>query len=138
MSHHYIIPLVPMTTNNSYHIINIPLKDGSGRTRPAIMLTGDAKKWMERAIQELQVQRMQAHAQMLRCRCSILLVVYRVTDVGDVDNYSKGVLDAIAKAGIIENDRLFKDMRVILKVDKSNPRTVITINELAHDGELFT
>lgn len=46
---------------------------------------------------------------------------------GDVDNYSKCVLDGLVHAGVIHSDSAVVDLRISKERDWSNPRTEIIV-----------
>lgn len=48
---------------------------------------------------------------------------------GDVDNYSKCVLDGLVKAGIITTDSAVTDLRISKRRDWKSPRTEIIVRE---------
>lgn len=48
---------------------------------------------------------------------------------GDVDNYSKCVLDGLVKAGIITTDSAVTDLRMSKRRDWASPRTEIVVRE---------
>jgi Holliday junction resolvase RusA-like endonuclease len=48
---------------------------------------------------------------------------------GDVDNYSKCVLDGLVKAGIITTDSAVTDLYISKRRDAANPRTEIVVRE---------
>jgi hypothetical protein len=47
--------------------------------------------------------------------------------VTDVDNYAKCILDGLAKAGVIDNDKKVIDLHGYRRIDRANPRTVIIV-----------
>jgi Holliday junction resolvase RusA-like endonuclease len=48
---------------------------------------------------------------------------------GDVDNYSKCVLDGLVKAGVITTDSAVTDLYISKRRDAANPRTEIVVRE---------
>jgi Holliday junction resolvase RusA-like endonuclease len=50
---------------------------------------------------------------------------------GDVDNYAKCILDALVKAGVLKSDASVVDLHAHKRRDRMNPRTEITIREVA-------
>lgn len=50
---------------------------------------------------------------------------------GDVDNYSKCVLDGLVHAGVIHSDAAIIDLRISKQRDWSNPRTEIIVRAAA-------
>jgi len=67
-----------------------------------------------------------------KTRYSLSLQVYRVRDAGDLDNYAKGVIDAIAKAGLVWNDKaIIKYVEPFeMLLDKQNPRIQFKLRKL--------
>lgn len=55
---------------------------------------------------------------------------------GDVDNYSKCVLDGLVHAGVIRSDAAIIDLRISKERDWANPRTEIVVRA-ADQAELF-
>jgi Holliday junction resolvase RusA-like endonuclease len=45
----------------------------------------------------------------------------------DTDNFAKCILDALTKAGVIEDDRYIDDLHCHRRTDRNNPRTVIIV-----------
>ena len=45
----------------------------------------------------------------------------------DVDNYAKCILDGLANAGVIDNDKKVIDLHGYRRVDRTNPRTEIIV-----------
>lgn len=48
---------------------------------------------------------------------------------GDVDNYSKCILDGLVKAGVIHSDSAITDLSMAKRRDALNPRTEIIVRE---------
>lgn len=47
---------------------------------------------------------------------------------GDVDNYSKCVLDGLVKAGVIHSDAAITELKISKRRDWDNPRTEIIVS----------
>lgn len=59
---------------------------------------------------------------------TVSYVVYTASLVAtDVDNYAKCILDGLAKAGVIDNDKKVIDLHGYRRVDRHNPRTQIIV-----------
>jgi Holliday junction resolvase RusA-like endonuclease len=56
---------------------------------------------------------------------------------GDVDNYSKCVLDGLVKAGVIHSDSAITDLSMSKRRDRANPRTEIVVREAGQLGMEF-
>lgn len=65
-------------------------------------------------------------------RYALALRVYTVRYVGDMDNYSKVVKDALQQAGVIPDDKLIDDYKEPYgkRVDKENPRIEMKLYQL--------
>lgn len=65
-------------------------------------------------------------------RYSLSLLVFRSRDVGDLDNFTKPVKDALQIAGIIRNDKQIVEYREPYKmlIDKIQPRIEFLLEEI--------
>lgn len=156
-THTFTIVGRPMSTTNSQQIISIPIKGSSGAlvpalkcpecahvvlpehigprpTRPAVLRSSAALKWMKSAVSQLKKQQ---RVPLIEGPVDIFLEVYRERNIGDVDNYIKGCLDAIAEAGILRDDKQVITVGATKHTDKSNPRYVVRITELDTQASLF-
>jgi Holliday junction resolvase RusA-like endonuclease len=61
------------------------------------------------------------------------LQVYRRARQGDADNFAKGVLDGMSKAGVWADDRYVEDLRTRLHADGSEPRVEVRVWILGGD-----
>lgn len=127
------IDLPPMSTNRANIIIN-NAKTG----RPMIMKSPEARKWMTRAVAQLQVQKMQQRIMTIEGPVAMSMDVYREQNSGDLDNYFKGILDAIQEARIVRDDKLVVEFRRcrVLK-DAKRPRYEIILWPLEAQGVLI-
>jgi Holliday junction resolvase RusA-like endonuclease len=158
MVHTYTILGKPVSTTNSQQLITIPIKGavapiipdvlcphckriavpehaGERPKRPMVLPSAVGRKWRESALAQLQKQH---RGKALICGpVSVDLQVYRALNAGDVDNFVKGTLDAIAAAGILQNDRLVITVSATKRTDKVRPRIVVTVTELDIQAGLF-
>lgn len=126
MRYHFILDLVPMSTNRA-NIIVVNKRTGRGM----IMKNAEAKEWMRCAVSKLAFMKMERRLPTIECEVSLTMHVWRERRSGDLDNYYKGVCDALQEAGIVRNDKLItvhRDCRVL--VDPSNPRYEILLEPL--------
>lgn len=130
MKLHFSIPITPMSTNRANKVVTYPVKGQPGKFRSGIRKTAEAEQWMRRAVEELQVQRMNAHLSTLECPVALWIDVYREANQGDIDNYAKGVLDALQGAAILRNDTQVMELHMRKLVDKSRPRYELAIERL--------
>ena len=56
---------------------------------------------------------------------------------GDVDNFSKVILDGLVKAGVIHSDSAITDLQMSKRRDRANPRTEIVVREAGQLGMEF-
>lgn len=52
----------------------------------------------------------------------------------DVDNYSKGILDALCHAGVYDDDEQIDDLRVVRRAREDGGRAVVTVKMLDKEG----
>ncbi len=114
------IPGVPPTNNHYKNFRVMPTRNG--KSVPSWYHTAKAKEWFAAVC---------AHAQGRQLRDAAYTVSYAVytpTAVcTDVDNYAKCVLDGLAHAGVIDNDKKVVDLHGYRRIDRANPRTIIIV-----------
>lgn len=132
----------PVTTTNSHRIVNIPTVKKDKRQpgdpikyRPIILLSKLGAAYRKSAIDQLERQRgsMPTIEGLYRAEFD----VYRAMNSGDVNNYTKGLSDALQKARVVRDDKLCIDEHVRKFTDKKNPRVEIRIHIEPHQGVLF-
>lgn len=119
----WVVEGVPVTTTNSQRIFTPP-----GKTRPIVMRSAEAERWMKSAKRQLRAQTPMGWLP-LNEPADIELRVYRLRNSGDVDNYAKGIIDVLKRkhAHIIEDDRIFRKLTVEVFVATERPRVEIII-----------
>ncbi len=120
----FTLGLTPMPTTNRNMIVHPKGK------RPMVIKTAGAKQWMEEAIYLMRDFRAKQMVRPIDEPVSVCVDVYRKLDSGDIDNYAKGVLDALQASGILTNDRLVEELTLRKWVDRKRPRYHITIATL--------
>lgn len=66
-------------------------------------------------------------------RYRVHVETYRAAERGDCDNFLKAVLDGLN--GVLwPDDRQVHDARVVIRVDRQNPRTVVSVTVLEAGG----
>lgn len=133
----YTLNLEPMSTNRANMIVMLPVKGKPWKKRPTIMKTKAARAWMETAVYQLKKQKKGAGASMIEGPCEVWVQIWRKARIGDVDNFAKGVLDALQKSEIVRDDKQVLDLYMFKRVDKGNPRYDIAVMEQATQGDLF-
>lgn len=53
----------------------------------------------------------------------------------DVDNYSKSLLDSLVKAGVLEDDSLVRDLRLVWGEVRKGGQAVVMIREIAQQAQ---
>lgn len=109
---HIVIPLEPPTVNHyKKHI-------GRGRW----IVTSQAGAFLDAVAIFARGQQLRAEAY------SIAFCVYQGKgSKGDVDNYSKCVLDGLVRAGVIHSDAAVVDLTMSKRRDRENPRTEVWV-----------
>ena len=90
------IPLPPSLNNIFFN------KPHGGRAK-----TTDYKNWLDQTAWEIRAQR----PPVFKGDVSVDLLIERPNGSSDIDNRIKGVLDALQRAGVIENDKRVVDIR---------------------------
>jgi Holliday junction resolvase RusA-like endonuclease len=67
---------------------------------------------------------------MISKRFSLTVDVYYKSDLPDLDNALKTILDCLQTCKVIKNDRLCAEIKARKLIDKTNPRIEFTISEL--------
>lgn len=147
-----------MSTTNSQQIIQIPVKGaaapvidavmcphchaeavparlGDKPKRPMILRSKEALKWFEKAVEQFLEQHQ--GRPMIEGPVRVELDIYRAINAGDVDNYLKGLLDALQESRILRNDRMVITVVATKHTDKVRPRYEVRIHELENVGTLF-
>lgn len=118
----YVIEGKPLSVNHTRKPAKI-----KGALR--MVTTKEAKAWKLAACWSLKSQR--GTTPTIKGPCVISITAFLPINLGDVDNYAKATLDALQEAGIIDNDRQVQRMCISKEVDRSRPRTEITVIERA-------
>ncbi len=122
----FMLDVAPLPTTNRNMIVHP--KGG----RPMVVKTPKAKQWMEQAVWLMRDFRNKQMARSIDERVAVCVDIYRRSESGDIDNYAKGILDALQASGIIKNDRLVVELTLRKWTDRKRPRYHITISTLGH------
>ena len=120
---HLVIRGRPVSSTNSRRIVS------NRRTgRPFTIKSKAYAAWSASAISQL-TDAHPLHGQKAVCvtPTAITLRVYRAADVGDLDNFAKGVLDALQQSNWLEDDKLVVQLEMFKLLDRKNPRIEIEI-----------
>jgi Holliday junction resolvase RusA-like endonuclease len=112
----------PVSTTNSRRIV---LNRRTGR-RFTIKSAAYAA-WATRAVTQLAEQRLQLRAAPFCGDVRVTLTIYRGADVGDLDNFIKGTLDALQESGWLADDKRVRQITAIRQLDRERPRIEITL-----------
>ena len=135
MKYRMVLELVPMTTTNANMILTPQGK--SGPKRPMVMKTAEARKWMKSAVDHIGLWRNVHRVPVIEQPVRVSIDVYRKVDAGDIDNYAKGVLDALQEAQVIRNDRLVTELLMRKFTDPRRPRYEIEVEVLGGTAPMF-
>lgn len=128
-----LLDLPPMSTNRANIIVNNP-KSG----RPMVMKSKEAREWMKRAVARLQVVKMQTHLHTIEGPVALSMDVYREQNSGDLDNYYKGICDALQEARILRDDKqVVEHRRCRNLIDRKRPRYELILHVLESQGVLI-
>lgn len=128
-----LLEIRPMPTSNMTRSILNP-KTG----RNMVVRTSEAVQWKKRAVSMLQVFKMQTKLHTIEGPVALSLDVWREINSGDLDNYYKGLLDAMKEARILRDDKQVKEhRRCRLLTDPKRPRFDIILWPLEAQGVLI-
>lgn len=126
VAHYIILELDPMSTNNANIIIT-----NAKTKRPMVMKSPEARAWMKAAVTRLELWRNVKKVPCFETPVALSMKVYRKTNSGDLDNYYKGICDALQEARIVRNDKLIVCHRECwVLTDPKRPRYELKIEEL--------
>lgn len=115
---HYCVVGRPVSGTNSQQIVRV----GSRRM---VLKSKAQREWRADAVAQLCQQR--GVRRPIAGPCAITLHIYRQRNQGDVDNYAKGVLDALQDARILDDDKHVTELHLYRHTDPARPRVEITI-----------
>lgn len=117
------IPLEPVSVNH-YKSVRIIQPKGGGKPFISTYVTKVADAFMAAVARCAKGQQLHSKAY------AVGFCVYQGHGSrGDVDNYSKCVLDGLVKAGVIHSDSAIVDLTISKRRDPQNPRTEIIVRE---------
>lgn len=114
------IPGNPPSGNHYKGVQIMRGRDGKPFVKWFVTRAGETWYW--------DVQAIAAGRQLRGATYVVSYAVYTPTARGtDVDNYAKCILDGLAHAGVIDNDKNVIDLHGYRRVDRNNPRTEIIV-----------
>lgn len=108
----------PPSKSNRLRIVTI---SGHG----ALSKTKSAKEYEQSFFMQCSLRRKN-----ISCRFKLTVDVYFKSDLPDLDNAMKVILDCLQGCGAIKNDRLCAEIHARKLIDKINPRIEFEIEEL--------
>jgi Holliday junction resolvase RusA-like endonuclease len=124
----YTLYLTPVTQKNNRMVTKKKTK--SGKTRPLLIKSPQSQKYTKAAIKSLEEQKEKNGPHIpIKQKCLMEITHYfKGKTLLDWDGASSGVSDALEKAGVVENDRLFKKVIVnVIEESGMDDKTVIKI-----------
>ena len=115
---HYCVVGRPVSGTNSQQIVKV------GKRR-LVLKSKAQREWRADAVAQLTDQR--KHRAAIAAPCAVTLHIYRQRNQGDVDNYAKGVLDALQDARILDDDKHVTELHLYRHTDPARPRVESTI-----------
>lgn len=115
---HIVVPLEPPTVNH--------YKKNIGRNR--WILTPEAGAFLDAVVIFSRGQRIDGNPKTLQYEVAFRVHQGRGSK-GDVDNYSKCILDGLVRAGVIHSDAAIIDLHQSKRRDRENPRTEIWVRQ---------
>lgn len=132
-----LLDMEPLPTSN----MNMPVvyKDkASGKYRAGVRKTAEAEQWLK--VAQLKLQQMKAAQKLhtIEGPVAMSMDVWRPRNAGDLDNYYKGVCDALQAAEIVRNDKqIVEHRRCRVRTDPRRPRYEILLFPLEAQGVLI-
>lgn len=101
--------------------------------RPAPIRSKEAVAWIKSAVEQLSKQRTRCYEGPV----DVSIMVYRVRNAGDVDNFIKGVLDAMVKALVLRDDSQVISVCATKFTDPKDPRILVGVTARPHTPAIF-
>jgi Holliday junction resolvase RusA-like endonuclease len=119
--------LGPPRTKNTGDIVPVP-----GTRRFRVIPSKNYRAWFKQAKQQVPFLRQQLATQLpIRGRVEVTAIWYRDRNVGDEDNFKKGLGDFLERSGILANDKqIHWGGGCRLDKDAARPRIEVAITEL--------
>lgn len=121
-----------MTATALHFVIEGRPRSGKNHMQPIwrgkrmILVKSDAAaEWQASAVQQLVKQR--GKRPTLRGPVYVEYTAYQTADVADLDNISSALFDALAKALVIEDDKLIVRQLGMKAIDRQNPRIEVLV-----------
>lgn len=113
----------PPSLNAMWRHVVIPSRGGKGRS--CTLLSKQGREYRERVVKQY------AGGESLTGRLKVTLELYPPTRRRtDVDNYAKGILDALTHAGVWGDDSQVDDLRIIRRDVLRGGRCTVTIETM--------
>jgi Holliday junction resolvase RusA-like endonuclease len=126
------LELEPMSTNRANIIVH-----PKGSTRPMVMKSTEARAWMRAARVRLELWRNVHRVPCIKQPVSVSIDVYRKSDAGDLDNYAKGLLDALQEAKVLRDDKQVVELHMRKFVDRRRPRYEVVVEVIGGSAPMF-
>ncbi len=133
----FTLDMVPLATANRNMIVEFRSRK-TGQTMKMIRKTKEATAWVELATLKLRIQAKGMGLKTIETPVSLSMDVWCKSNQSDLDNFYKGVCDALESSGVLRNDKLIKEHRHCrCLVDRLRPRIELVLEPLEGNRILF-